>query len=175
MHNIRSRPLYPRKRDPVPFVQEEGWAPRTVWTGAGNLAPTGIRPTDGPVRSESLRRLSYPGLHVSVTSSLWHFFYVFPTVHHSIGYFFRTNFNAHFNMKMYVTLSSTCFGPWHAHLQEEQLHKHSIWYPRSTRRLHTTPVESGLIGSVIPPEDGHVKARNMSRLMWHTCSYWSVH
>jgi len=25
--------------------------------------------------------------------------------------FFRTNFNAHFNMNMYVTLSSTCFGP----------------------------------------------------------------
>ena len=38
-------------------------------------------------------------------------FDVFPTVHHSIGYFFRTNFNAHFNMNMYVTLSSTCFGP----------------------------------------------------------------
>ena len=93
-------------------------------------------------------------------------FDVFPTVHHSIGYFFRTNFNAYFNMNMYVTLSSTCFGPWHAHFQEEQLHKHSIWYPRSTRRLHTTPVEG---------EDGHVKARNMSRIMWHTCSYWSVH
>jgi len=25
--------------------------------------------------------------------------------------FFRTNFNAHFNMNMYVTLSSTCFEP----------------------------------------------------------------
>ena len=54
--------------------------------------------------------------------------------------FFRTNFNAHFNMNMYVTLSSTCFGPWHTHLQEEQLYKHSVWYPRSTRRLHTIPV-----------------------------------
>ena len=79
----------------------------------------------------------------SITSLNIFFFDVFPTVHHSIGYFYRTNFNAHFNMKMYVTLSWTCFGPWHAHLQEEQLHKHSIWYPRSTRRLHTTPVESG--------------------------------
>ena len=59
--------------------------------------------------------------------------------------FFRTNFNAHFNMNMYVTLSSTCFGPWDAHLQEEKLYKHSIWYPRSTRRLHTIPVESGLL------------------------------
>ena len=44
---------------------------------------------------------------------------------------FSTIFNAHFNINMYVTLlSSTCFGPWHAHPQEEQLYKHSIWYPR---------------------------------------------
>ena len=48
-------------------------------------------------------------------------------------------------MNMYVTLSSTCFGPWHAHLQEEQLHKHSIWYPRSTRRLHTIPLSTGIV------------------------------
>ena len=53
-------------------------------------------------------------------------------------------------MNMYVILSSTCFGPWHAHLQEEQLYKHSIWYPRSTRQLHTTPVESGLQSALNP-------------------------
>ena len=29
--------------DPVPFVQEAGWDPGPVWTGAENLAPTGIR------------------------------------------------------------------------------------------------------------------------------------
>jgi hypothetical protein len=34
------RPL-PRK-DPVPTVQEAGWAPGPVWTDAENLAPTGI-------------------------------------------------------------------------------------------------------------------------------------
>jgi hypothetical protein len=27
---------------PVPIVQEAGWAPGPVWTGAENLAPTGI-------------------------------------------------------------------------------------------------------------------------------------
>ena len=86
-----------------------------------------------------------------------------------------TNFNAQFNNNMYVTLlSSICFGPWHAHPQEEQLHKHSIWYPRSHKRLYTTPVESSC--TVVPPEDGHVKARNISRIvMWHTCCYWIVH
>ena len=29
--------------DLVPIVQEAGWAPWPVWTGAENLAPTGIR------------------------------------------------------------------------------------------------------------------------------------
>ena len=48
-------------KDPVPIVQEGGWAPGPVWTGAENLAPTGIRSPDRPARSESLYRLSYPG------------------------------------------------------------------------------------------------------------------
>jgi len=49
----------PRK-DPVPIVQEAGWASGSVWTGAENLAPTGIRSPDRPAPSESLYRLSYP-------------------------------------------------------------------------------------------------------------------
>ena len=40
-------------------------APGPVWTGAENLAPTGIRSPDRPVRSESLYRLSYPGPQLS--------------------------------------------------------------------------------------------------------------
>ena len=41
--------LYPAK-DPVPIVQDVGWAPGPVWTGAENLAPTGIRSPDRPDR-----------------------------------------------------------------------------------------------------------------------------
>jgi len=44
----------------VPLVQEAGWAPGPVWTGAENLAPTGIQSPDCPARSQSLYRLSYP-------------------------------------------------------------------------------------------------------------------
>jgi hypothetical protein len=54
-------------KDPVPIVQEAGWAPGPVWTGAENLAPTGI-PPDLPARSKSLYRLSYPGPLVMVDS-----------------------------------------------------------------------------------------------------------
>ena len=43
------------------IVQEAGWAPGPVWTGAENLAPSGIRSPDRPARSELLYRLSYPG------------------------------------------------------------------------------------------------------------------
>jgi len=42
-------------KDTVPIVQEAGWSPGPVWTGAENLAPpTGIRSQDRQVRSESL-------------------------------------------------------------------------------------------------------------------------
>jgi hypothetical protein len=40
-------------KDPVPIVQEAGWAPGPVWIGAENLAPTGIRSPDLPARNES--------------------------------------------------------------------------------------------------------------------------
>jgi len=55
------RPLYTRERDPVPLVEEAGWALGPVWTVAGNLAPSGIRSPDRPARSESLYRLHYAG------------------------------------------------------------------------------------------------------------------
>jgi len=49
----------PRK-DLVPIVQEARWAPGLVWTGAENLAPTGIRSPHHPARSQSLYHQRYP-------------------------------------------------------------------------------------------------------------------
>ena len=57
--SVTPRPLFTPGKDPVPIVQEAGWAPGPVWKGAKNLAPTGIRSPDGPARSQSLYRLSY--------------------------------------------------------------------------------------------------------------------
>jgi hypothetical protein len=62
------RSLYPLERDPVPIVQEAGWAPGSVWTGTENIAPTGIQYPDRPARSKSLYRLSYRGPHFSGVS-----------------------------------------------------------------------------------------------------------
>ena len=48
-------------KDPVPIVQEAGWAPGPVWTGAEILAPTGNPSPDLPTRSQSLYQPRYPG------------------------------------------------------------------------------------------------------------------
>ena len=41
--SVTPRPLFTPGNDRVPTVQEAGWAPGPVWTGAENLASTGIR------------------------------------------------------------------------------------------------------------------------------------
>jgi hypothetical protein len=58
--SVTPRPKFTPRKDPVPIVQEVGWASGPVWTGAENLASTVIRSPDHPARSQSLYRLSYP-------------------------------------------------------------------------------------------------------------------
>jgi len=57
--SVTPRPLFTPGKEPVPIVQEAGWAPWPVWTGAENLASTGIRSPDRPAHSQSLYRLRY--------------------------------------------------------------------------------------------------------------------
>ena len=59
------RRFYPWERNPIPIVWEARWSPEEVWTGAENLASTGIRSPDHRARSESLYRLTYPGPRIS--------------------------------------------------------------------------------------------------------------
>ena len=70
--SVTPRPPFTSGKDPVPIVQEAGWSPRPVWTGAENLAPTGIRSPDRPARSQSLYRLRYPA-HIwqRAVSEIW--------------------------------------------------------------------------------------------------------
>ena len=46
---LRPGHSFPPGKDPVPIVQEAGWAPGPVWTGAENLGPTGIPSPNGDV------------------------------------------------------------------------------------------------------------------------------
>jgi hypothetical protein len=47
--SVRLRSIFTLGKDPVPIIQKAGWALGPVWTGAENLAPTGIRSPDHPV------------------------------------------------------------------------------------------------------------------------------
>ena len=53
------RPHFTHGKDPVPILQEAGWAPGPVWTG-GKSRPHRDSIPHRPVRSQSLYRLSYP-------------------------------------------------------------------------------------------------------------------
>ena len=53
------RPHFTPGKDPVPILQETGWAPGPVWTG-GKSRPHRDSIPDRPARSQSLYRLSYP-------------------------------------------------------------------------------------------------------------------
>ena len=52
------RPYFTPGKDPLPIVQEAGWASEPVWMGRKSR-PTGIRSPDRSARSQSLYRLSY--------------------------------------------------------------------------------------------------------------------
>jgi hypothetical protein len=47
--NATFHPLYSREINPLLSVREAGSAPGPVWTGAENLASTGIRFPDRPI------------------------------------------------------------------------------------------------------------------------------
>jgi hypothetical protein len=57
--SVTPRPLATPGKDPLPIVQEAGWDLGSVWKGAENLIPTGIRTPDCSARSQSQYGLSY--------------------------------------------------------------------------------------------------------------------
>jgi hypothetical protein len=66
--SVTPRPLFTPGKDPVPIVQEAGWAPLPVWTGAENLAPPGFDPrTVQPVASRYTDWATRPIVKVKVT------------------------------------------------------------------------------------------------------------
>ena len=62
--------LYPREKPGTHCTG--GWVgPGPVWTGAENLAPTGIRFLDRPARSQSLHRARYPAHATQILVIKW--------------------------------------------------------------------------------------------------------
>ena len=52
--NATPRSLYAQERDPLPVIQEAGWAPGPVWKCAENLSPNEIQFPDRPAHSECI-------------------------------------------------------------------------------------------------------------------------
>jgi len=70
------RPHFTPEKDPVPIVQEAGWATRPVWTG-GKSRPHRDSISDRPARSQSLYQLSYPPLHTHTHTSIYLYIYIY--------------------------------------------------------------------------------------------------
>jgi len=101
--SVTSRPLFTPGKDPVPIVQEAGWAPVSVWTDAENLAPTGIRSPDRPARSQSLYRLCYPA-HIR-----WIWMAPRQLASWSVCYQSNTQISIHANIKHLHHLTTTTY------------------------------------------------------------------
>ena len=85
--------IYPEK-DPVPILQEAGWAPSPVWR-CGKPRPHRDSIPNYPARSQSLYRLSYPAHNVFLRSylqsGLRHTFLISDTYHPDILYYESRN------------------------------------------------------------------------------------
>jgi len=86
------RPHLTPWKDPVPILQDAGWAPGPVWTGRKSR-PHWDSILDCPVISQSLYRLSYPA-HICIC------------IHICIYEHIRVNIHT---FHLYVTKESTCF------------------------------------------------------------------
>ena len=67
--------LHPGKH-PVPIAQEAGWSPGPVWTGAENLAPSGIRSPDRPAN----RYTDYGTRPIEIRVVVCEYLYIFTSI-----------------------------------------------------------------------------------------------
>ena len=89
------RPQLTPWKEPVPIVEESGWASGPVWTGAENLDPTGIRSPDRPARRQSLYGLSYPAQNDCSCNNNSFFFFFSPGATQTIvGVYFTALYRA---------------------------------------------------------------------------------
>ena len=79
------RPHFTPGKDPVPIVQEGGWAPGPVWTGRISRPHRESIP-DRPARSQSLYRLSYLPPHTQIYIYIYIYIYLTcPCTHRQVS------------------------------------------------------------------------------------------
>ena len=71
------RPHFTQGKDPVPILQEAGWAPGPIWTGGKSRPHRDSIPTVQPV-VQSLYRLSYPAhIYICVCVCVCVYIYIY--------------------------------------------------------------------------------------------------
>ena len=125
--SVTSRPLFTPGKDPVPIVRQAGWAPGPVWTGAEDLAPTGIRSLDRPAHSWVAVPTELPGPHWVwdlIQNELHMNHHVAVTVHyvHSVQY--NLKFVRKFAVSLVESYALRVYLTWHLcmsyHMSDKQ-------------------------------------------------------
>jgi hypothetical protein len=116
--------------NPVPSVQEAEWAPGPVWTGAENLAPTGILAPGHPARSQSLYRLSYPA-HTDSVLNTNH-----PNIHTNVYLYMNLKSNSQETITLrFITVA--CLRVWHTRSCKSTLTRNQKCMWILLKRTHT--------------------------------------
>jgi len=81
------RPHFTPGKDPVPILQEAGWAPAPVWAG-GKSRPHRDSTPDRPACSQSLNQLSYPAhTHTHTHTHIYIYIYIYIYIRINRDYF----------------------------------------------------------------------------------------
>ena len=103
-------------KDPVPIVQEAGWAPGRSGQVRKMSPQPGFDSPDRPARSQSLYRTELPGPHLREHSSyIFSFFsnYYRSAWYYQIFFYLPTDAQENCyknNIKIYIKTAPTCFG-----------------------------------------------------------------
>jgi hypothetical protein len=120
-------PLFTPGKDPVPILQEAGWAPGPVWTGRKSRPHRDSIP-DRPARSQSLYRLSYPA-HNTNKLRVSLFTIIFLN-------------NSHISMQIvymcYIRIGMPTFTAYNANLNTDFMFKLNCTYPVCLTRANCT-------------------------------------
>jgi hypothetical protein len=137
--SITPRLLFIPRKDPVPIVQEAGWAPGPVWAGAENLAPTGIRSPDRPACSQSLYRLRYLAHQMTYELQILYFHTTYLHIWQTVVLFLYTSF-LQFSLQLTTESESnklTSGG-------KKTLFKNTMRLAKTTLLIHTTHYQSSI-------------------------------
>ena len=88
------RPYFAPAKEPVPILQEAGWAPGPVWTG-GKSRPHRNSIPDRPARTYSLYRLSYPAHNIMLYYIILYYISYGTTVVYTVRRWWKRRYAAH--------------------------------------------------------------------------------